>query len=690
MPKVSIIVPIYDVAGYLRKCIESVFAQTYKDYELILVDDGSPDECPDICDEYAKLDNRVKVIHKENGGLSSARNAGLDVAEGEYIYFLDSDDYIAPELLETVVPFMNDEADLVVFTHTRVDEVTGEPIGEGYHYSGVYSLDTEQQKKEFILSVLLAGKVGWEAWNRIFRKDVIERNSIRFADNREIFAEDLYFSLCYCAKAKKVVSITSKLYFYLVRGNSIMGKDSKKSNLDRMEKLVDAVYSYWRSQGDCRFLLPYYHVLYFFLINNGLTALSQTMGFTSKEVRQACFRELKNPDRFRRQAKEILKDKQIICRAFHYGRALEIISLWQYLLDGIYPLLVLKNRYIYKNYIKLNHIDQKSNATDKELRRFSEKGNRVYLLGTEEYGNLGDHQINESVISFLQNSFPQISVFEVTRRSFDSRKDLLKKYIQKEDLIILSGGGNVGDQYPEVERVRREIILTWPENPKIVFPQTVYFTNMQGNSSSLEQAKQIYRKENNVLFCAREKVSFDFAQQHFSCDRMLIPDIVLTENIQKDTPRMGGILLCLRSDVEGKLGKMGTAQIKQGACRFCDDVQMFDTQLLYHVSKDDRKEKLNTTFTLWQNSKLVITDRLHGMVFSAITGTPCIALGNYNHKIKGTYDWISYLPYIKYVNSIDEAVSLLPQMLAMEPCKYDNVLLQPYYDKLREAIREGL
>ena len=102
-PFISIVVPIYNVEKYLKKCVESILNQTYKNFELILVDDGSPDRCGEICEDLKKKDLRIRVIHKENGGLSSARNAGIDVAKGEYIGFVDSDDYIEPFMYEKLV-----------------------------------------------------------------------------------------------------------------------------------------------------------------------------------------------------------------------------------------------------------------------------------------------------------------------------------------------------------------------------------------------------------------------------------------------------------------------------------------------------------------------------------------------------------------------------------------------------------
>ncbi|HCI64916.1 MAG TPA: glycosyl transferase, partial [Clostridiales bacterium] len=102
-PLISVIVPVYRVEAFLPRCLDSIRGQTYKNLEIILVDDGSPDNCGKICDEYAEMDSRIRVIHKKNGGLSSARNAGLDVAVGDYIGFVDSDDWIAPEMYETLL-----------------------------------------------------------------------------------------------------------------------------------------------------------------------------------------------------------------------------------------------------------------------------------------------------------------------------------------------------------------------------------------------------------------------------------------------------------------------------------------------------------------------------------------------------------------------------------------------------------
>ena len=114
MPKISIIVPVYNVEKYLEKCVRSILAQTFTDFELILVDDGSPDSSGAMCDQFAEQDQRVKVIHKENGGLSDARNAGIEIATGEYLGFVDSDDYIADDMYELLYTNIVKDADLSI------------------------------------------------------------------------------------------------------------------------------------------------------------------------------------------------------------------------------------------------------------------------------------------------------------------------------------------------------------------------------------------------------------------------------------------------------------------------------------------------------------------------------------------------------------------------------------------------
>lgn len=207
MPEVSVVVPIYNVAEYLPKCIDSILAQTFTDFEMILVNDGSKDDSPAICEEYAKRDERIRVVHKPNGGLSDARNEGMKYASGKYISFIDSDDFIEPEMLECCVNALHKaDADIVIFDYYQYYQATGlkEVISNRFEEGKVYSLNDTPQ--------LLTG-IANAAWNKVYRRSL-------FADHGIIYPwgclyEDLGTTYRLLARADKVMFVNRPLYDYL-------------------------------------------------------------------------------------------------------------------------------------------------------------------------------------------------------------------------------------------------------------------------------------------------------------------------------------------------------------------------------------------------------------------------------------------------------------------------------------------
>lgn len=212
--KVSIIVPVYNCERYLKRCVDSILAQTFPDIEVILVDDGSPDGSGAICDEYAKRDERVVVIHKENGGVSSARNMGLDRASGEYIMFCDSDDCVSPEWVEKLYHLVSRaEVDWAFCGYQMVSSEDG-------------SLISEHPIKE--LTETVPGRAFWELkkryffnmpWNKVFKKEMLDRFAIRF-DGNVSYNEDLIFNLRYLKVCKKRIGMCEEpLYYYTLGKN---------------------------------------------------------------------------------------------------------------------------------------------------------------------------------------------------------------------------------------------------------------------------------------------------------------------------------------------------------------------------------------------------------------------------------------------------------------------------------------
>ena len=216
MDKISIIVPVYNVEEYLPTCIESILNQSYKNFELILVDDGSPDISGDICDDYAKKDNRIKVIHQKNSGVSKARNTGIDNATGEWILFVDSDDELTDTSLECYISSIveSNEVDAIVSGMKKIF-VRDEKEAEFFTLENKTFLKKDfEDMVRYIESKYLFGFV----WSRLFKNDIIKRNSIRFNERLASFEDRLFF-LDYLAHCDIVKTISDVTYIYRRFGN---------------------------------------------------------------------------------------------------------------------------------------------------------------------------------------------------------------------------------------------------------------------------------------------------------------------------------------------------------------------------------------------------------------------------------------------------------------------------------------
>lgn len=239
--KISIIVPIYNVEKELERCVQSIIGQTYNNIEILLVDDGSPDNCPAMCDEFAKKDERVRVIHKINGGLSDARNAGLMVATGEYILYVDSDDYIDLDTCERFVEVLklSDAIDIIAggaivhktnSTKLMVHEST--PPGK------VYSAST------FVKSAIASLEWHAPAWLNLYRREFLIDNNLLY--KKGIYFEDVEMLPRVFLKAEKIACMEGTFYHYVIRDNSIMTtKNDQKKKADviyihnEWKKLID-------------------------------------------------------------------------------------------------------------------------------------------------------------------------------------------------------------------------------------------------------------------------------------------------------------------------------------------------------------------------------------------------------------------------------------------------------------------
>lgn len=207
MPEISIIVPVYKVENYLRRCVDSILVQTFTDFELILVDDGSPDNSPAICDEYAKKDSRIAVIHKENGGVSSARNRGLDAARGRYIMFCDSDDCVHSQWCKSLIDAIRQfPASWINCNVVNIDE-QGNMVSCATYDAG----SSRYMQKSFyeLYSMSISGAL----WNKIYCAEIIREHGVRFNEQYKI-GEDTDFNMQYYKYCDSIVFLPIPLYYY--------------------------------------------------------------------------------------------------------------------------------------------------------------------------------------------------------------------------------------------------------------------------------------------------------------------------------------------------------------------------------------------------------------------------------------------------------------------------------------------
>lgn len=237
-PKISVIVPVYNVEKYITRCVDSLINQTLGDLEIVLVDDGSTDQSGAICDEYASKDSRIKVLHKTNAGQGLARNDGLKIASGEYVCFLDSDDYLELVTCEELSALMESKnADMVTYGY-QIDSPEGKPLNKPYIKDDEYvdtAITSEFIKHFFGDDPKDINLRGFNSCMSCFRLSVIKNNDICFPSEREVLSEDTVFCLEFCKVANKVITTSEVYYHYCQKADSF----SQGYMPDKMHKTME-------------------------------------------------------------------------------------------------------------------------------------------------------------------------------------------------------------------------------------------------------------------------------------------------------------------------------------------------------------------------------------------------------------------------------------------------------------------
>lgn len=683
---ISIIVPIYNVENYIQNCIDSILSQTYRNLEIILVDDGSPDHCPDICDQYAAMDKRVKTIHKKNGGLSDARNVGLDVASGEYIGFIDSDDFIESDMYKSLYDaLIKYKTDISVCGRYIVEDnnITSYSDNENPRIYNRY-----QALREIVLDDFYDG-INNFAWDKLYKKELFE--NIRYPVGKSF--EDIYTTYKLFSISNKVVHIKSPKYYYVQRGDSIVGSNTAKKR-----------YDYYLANVEC---LEY--------IKSIEPLLARLCDEQLMDKLYKSLNDMLKLDYKKNEYKDQINQMTSKLRQYNYSQLknnkLSFIYKHLTLYSMLYPklklnkkkirnliILVIPSRLLCK--MKDYRLYTRAYKKTKGLYETKDNKNRIFLIGTPLHGNLGDQAIAYAEIKILDENFKDYETFEISTPDVIKNLKGLKKNVKQGDIFVLHGGGNLGDEYFWEEQVRRKVIRAFVNNKIILFPQSIYFHHDKHGIDEFNKTKLIYSKHKNLTLVAREKTSYEIMKQAFSNNNVILtPDIVMYLNKTLPLNKRKGAILCLRSDREGILSINQKDNIENSLEKNFDSVISTDTiaklsygkdkSVEYMINPNQREKELNKKWKQFKKAELVITDRLHGMLFCAITSTPCIAISNYNQKVSGTYEWIKNLDYIKFVNDAADIPKLIDEIKNKEDKVYDNSTLIKNYEKIFDVIKEG-
>ena len=308
----------------------------------------------------------------------------------------------------------------------------------------------------------------------------------------------------------------------------------------------------------------------------------------------------------------------------------------------------------------------------------------VYLVLTPEHGNLGDHAIAQSEIEILR--LLKIPYIEVTDHRIEEWKKQECLHVMNGRVILIHGGGNLGSLWPSVEKTMEQIVRDNPKSSVIFFPNTIFYGKTREEQELFVKSKQLYNSHDKLKLYAREKISYSIMKEAYN-DVALVPDMVLRMNKCVPGQKRCGCILSLRSDREKTRSDETEKEIRiQVGELFGENIQELDMVVPHPVPVSERDKELEKQYDAFRHAELVITDRLHGMIFCAITGTPCIVINSKSPKVRGCYEWVKDLPYVQFCNDVSQITEIY-HAIPKQDWQYDNTKLLPLYEPLIADIK---
>lgn len=315
---------------------------------------------------------------------------------------------------------------------------------------------------------------------------------------------------------------------------------------------------------------------------------------------------------------------------------------------------------------------------------------RLVLLNIPSHGNLGDHLIAKAELKFFEDNFKDYDVLCFTTADLYYSVRLTLSCVKREDIVCITGGGFLGSIWPNEEYRIRKIVKLLPNNKIIFFPQTVFYAEDEHSQQMLKETTDIYQKHHKLYFFARDTASCNLCREKLFSDKrenvFLVPDMALYLNFECDSKRKN-ILFCLRKDREKTSDSEKIVDTLK--TMVSDDAVLYtDTVVPYTVKMSQQENEIKKKIKEFASAKLVVTDRLHGMIFAAISGTPVIAMDNVSKKVKQVYDlWLQDCEYVKLVENEQEAIMALRGFSSLNNCRFNNEDLKRKFSVLENVIR---
>ncbi len=351
--------------------------------------------------------------------------------------------------------------------------------------------------------------------------------------------------------------------------------------------------------------------------------------------------------------------------------------------DLLNPLRRLYHYLWEKNDFRSRKKSVKKEYLDMFLQKQRQNPKTVFLVLTPQHENIGDHAIALSETEFLKQH--GIDYVELPADILDHLRYYDAISIMNGYPIVVQGGGYLGTLWPQVDLAFRDLLKQVPKSPVLMFPNTIFYEDTPEGQAFLQESVELYGKHKKLYLYAREKTSYGFMGRHYR-NVKLIPDMVFSLNREDWRFDRKGCILSLRHDQERTRTQEQEQEIlAQARALFGEHVAESDMVADYCISKEDREAAVNAKLREFASAELVITDRLHGMVFCAITGTPCLVLNSKSPKVRGCYEWIKDLDYIRFVEDISQigqAYGAIPK----GEHRYDNSHLMHDYQELADDI----